>query len=622
MQILLHEEEADQRALAEHRLAAGRRRRLEAEQQQQLDEGVEVERMRFDEGGGGEDGGPQLNKLNTATTTAAAARDGPLSEGAEEEEALSWGAGIGDADAEEVGHGFGQDVETEELPSALTLLANLDVLSSLDQEVTDSRLPFPKEEEDEETARLMQMSDQDLLHNPELRQVMVVIGKHLVRDQVTVEYASRIRRLVQGLKSGRLQPDLVCFTGGRVLDNKVADASAGYVFFRHLCEKHKVDTCNIGFLVESESTCTKEAMMNVVREVSRLEGEERQGMEEEERPRTWLRQKYHFTLISNEYHLSRVIMVHKTSESVSLLSPLKQLEASWGYEHVPYPYACYDDETKKFQADVYKTLEELVPLQVNVQAVASREEFFQEENYASLAHVRERLGGFIQQIHSSRGPRARNMNLVDLQRAAEQGRRGKLGTFPAGSVSNMRLDEALEWAAGALAKIQEIIEPAATRRNSVSLRAWAMCAALIERGILQAQMAADPDRPLTPGEWGVLEDEKPPRDPKDDAVVASLARERIHTLFGRRGDAPDAGVRGFSSRKKVSHWVGANAWSDIADPDELLEGQPVRSDSGGSSDDDSGVKTGGGAVQEGDGVDGEVELADMFGNHGIVSPTA
>lgn len=38
------------------------------------------------------------------------------------------------------------------------------------------------------------------------------------------------------------------------------------------------------------------------------------------------------------------------------------------------------------------------------------------------------------------------------------------------------------------AKRQEIIEPAATRRNSVSLRAWAMCAALIERGILQAQM--------------------------------------------------------------------------------------------------------------------------------------
>lgn len=58
--------------------------------------------------------------------------------------------------------------------------------------------------------------------------------------QVTVEYASRIRRLVQGIKSGHLKPDLVCFTGGRVRDNKVADASAGYVFFRHLSEHQGV----------------------------------------------------------------------------------------------------------------------------------------------------------------------------------------------------------------------------------------------------------------------------------------------------------------------------------------------------------------------------------------------
>lgn len=113
-----------------------------------------------------------------------------------------------------------------------------------------------------------------------------------------------------------------------------------------------------------------------------------------------------------------------------------------------------------------------------------------------------------------------------------------------------------------------------------------------------------------------MEDEKPPRDPKDDAVVASLARERIHTLFDRKGDA-------FSSRKKVSHWVGANAWSDIADPDELLEGQPVSSDiSSSSTSDDLGVQTGEGTVQEGGGVDEEVELADMFGDHGIVSPRA
>lgn len=54
---------------------------------------------------------------------------------------------------------------------------------------------------------------------------------------------------------------------------------------------------------------------------------------------------------------------------------------------------------------------------------------------------------------AGRGPLQLHMHMVDMQRAAEQGRRGKKGTSPAGR-ANMRLDEALEWAAGALGKIE------------------------------------------------------------------------------------------------------------------------------------------------------------------------
>ncbi|CAM9286829.1 unnamed protein product, partial [Ectocarpus fasciculatus] len=222
------------------------------------------------------------------------------------------GVRIGDAGTQERAEG--------ELPDVLELSDRLDELLALDPpSESDARLPRPEAEPDEETVRLMQargmmmgfgMSEDDQLLNPELRQVLVVIGKHLIRDQVTVEYASRIRRLVQGLKSGRLQPDLVCFTGGTVRDNRVADASAGYILFRHLCEQHEANTENIGILVESESTCTKEALDNVVKEVSRMEREELHAREREGEGSSaaWPRQKYHFTLISNEYyHLSRII---------------------------------------------------------------------------------------------------------------------------------------------------------------------------------------------------------------------------------------------------------------------------------------------------------------------------
>jgi uncharacterized protein YqkB len=40
----------------------------------------------------------------------------------------------------------------------------------------------------------------------------VVLGKCLLDDQVSVEYASRIRTLVLGLKTRSLKPNLVCFT--------------------------------------------------------------------------------------------------------------------------------------------------------------------------------------------------------------------------------------------------------------------------------------------------------------------------------------------------------------------------------------------------------------------------
>lgn len=154
MQLLLREEEADRRDFTKSRLA--RRRHLlqmeQQQQQQQLGGRVDMERMPFDEGGRG---GPQLN-------SAAAARGGLLAGGAEEYAASPW-EGAGGRDAE-FGDDFGfvqdmdMDVDTEELPSALTLLANLDVLAGLDEEVTGSRLPFPKAEEDEETARLMQVT--------------------------------------------------------------------------------------------------------------------------------------------------------------------------------------------------------------------------------------------------------------------------------------------------------------------------------------------------------------------------------------------------------------------------------------------------------------------------------
>lgn len=82
--------------------------------------------------------------------------------------------------------------------------------------------------------------------------------------------------------------------------------------------------------------------------------------------------------------------------------------------------------------------------------------FYQKSNPKTLNHFLSCRNWHSCVVSFPSGPLARHMNLMDLQRAAEQGRRGKMGTFPAGSVTTLRLDEALEWAAGALAKIQVV----------------------------------------------------------------------------------------------------------------------------------------------------------------------
>ena len=66
--------------------------------------------------------------------------------------------------------------------------------------------------------------------------VAVVFGKPLIRDQVTIEYATRLRTMVKMLKDEpSFQPSLICFTGGISGENTISDAAAGYVYFRHLC---------------------------------------------------------------------------------------------------------------------------------------------------------------------------------------------------------------------------------------------------------------------------------------------------------------------------------------------------------------------------------------------------
>ncbi|KAL3816848.1 hypothetical protein ACHAXA_005126 [Cyclostephanos tholiformis] len=211
--------------------------------------------------------------------------------------------------------------------------------------------------------------------------VAVVLGKPLIRDQITIEYASRIRALVRMMEGGDgppyYVPRLVCFTNGcvvgglttdagggggvgestsyhRGMNNKdptaVSDASAGYVYFRHLCASRNItiDETRTEFWVDGSSSSgeggrgddERSAMERVASELWRRHIK----IWLKDRPLTKrLNQHYgvgwtvlerkvdiHFTLISTDYHLCNLNDVHHRSPRKSLLQPLVALRGLVG----------------------------------------------------------------------------------------------------------------------------------------------------------------------------------------------------------------------------------------------------------------------------------------------------
>ena len=68
--------------------------------------------------------------------------------------------------------------------------------------------------------------------------ILMFIATH---SKVTIEYAARLRALARLLRDEPgFRPRLLCFTGGVSGDNAVADAAAGWVYFRHLCGRQGI----------------------------------------------------------------------------------------------------------------------------------------------------------------------------------------------------------------------------------------------------------------------------------------------------------------------------------------------------------------------------------------------
>ena len=84
--------------------------------------------------------------------------------------------------------------------------------------------------------------------------------------------------------------------------------------------------------------------------------------------------------------------------------------------------------------------------------------------------------------------------------------------------------------------------------------------------------AADPDRPLYPHEWGLLEDENPQEDAQGDSKATSRrARETLYAVLEEEGSLLGGGrTSSPPKKKKVFYWEGKDAAAQMEKGDEDL----------------------------------------------------
>jgi len=317
-------------------------------------------------------------------------------------------------------------------------------------------------------------------------EVLVILGKALKRDQVTVEYAARIREAVNILKKDCKPPDMICFTGGISPGNLIPDASLGLSYFKKMCEAQQVNLEGIEFYVDLESDSEKEALRSIIEHITDIEEIQGEGL--------------HFTFISQEYHLAQLNEISAISQGQSMLKLISDAGASHSFSSASYPFIFSQEETIVFKTETYLLVEELVSLTEHLRGVGNGLTFFQVEQYNRLLDIRRQLNDQVAILHTSDTP----PSLLTTEKALRMKK-----MLPLDSISSFKniqdnsilIDESLEAALATLSEVSDILRPVVNLEGSVSLAQYKCTAEQLESAINCMRKNCDPDRPLTLREW-------------------------------------------------------------------------------------------------------------------------
>ncbi|ELH4836285.1 YdcF family protein [Vibrio harveyi] len=196
-----------------------------------------------------------------------------------------------------------------------------------------------------------------------LNKVVIILGKRLVHDQLSAEGRSRVEALVSVLNQWDFESTALVFCGGVTQGQTISEADAMYQYFDQLAKVRGIDFPDQQVIIESRSLNTVQNMQNAAKELLKS------GL-------CPMGQAIEVILLSNDYHLERIIEIQTLMDEQGLLRVLKSRCADMGIEltvsldiaeHISVPYP-----NSGTQADAFLLFDELTTYRVYLEGVKNK----------------------------------------------------------------------------------------------------------------------------------------------------------------------------------------------------------------------------------------------------------
>ncbi len=196
-----------------------------------------------------------------------------------------------------------------------------------------------------------------------LNKVVIILGKRLVHDQLSAEGRSRVEALVSVLNQWDFESTALVFCGGVTQGQTISEADAMYQYFGQLAKVRGIDFPDQQVIIESRSLNTVQNMQNAAKELLKS------GL-------CPMGQAIEVILLSNDYHLERIIEIQTLMDEQGLLRVLKSRCADMGIEltvsldiaeHISVPYP-----NSGTQADAFLLFDELTTYRVYLEGMKNK----------------------------------------------------------------------------------------------------------------------------------------------------------------------------------------------------------------------------------------------------------